>query len=119
MIRSFKPRKVFAAVSRSTVGAAFLLALIFLGTVNLESAPPIWWDEGWTMSVARNWIERGFYGRLLEGEPAQPGPEAHLTVTALIALSFHLFGVGVWQARTVGLIFTLGALVVIYLLSKR
>ena len=103
------------------IGAVVLLALVLLrlATVNLESAPPIWWDEGWTMSVARNWIERGFYGRLLEGEPAQPGPEAHLTVTALIALSFHLFGVGVWQARTVGLIFTLGALVVIYLLSKR
>ena len=103
------------------IGAVVLLALVLLRlvTVNLESAPPIWWDEGWTMSVARNWIERGFYGRLLEGEPAQPGPEAHLTVTALIALSFRLFGVGVWQARTVGLIFTLGALVVMYLLSKR
>ncbi|HEU0046442.1 MAG TPA: glycosyltransferase family 39 protein, partial [Nitrososphaera sp.] len=103
------------------IGAVVLLALVLLrlATVNLESAPPIWWDEGWTMSVARNWIERGFYGRLLEGEPAQPGPEAHLTVTALIALSFRLFGVGVWQARTVGLIFTLGALVVMYFLSKR
>jgi Dolichyl-phosphate-mannose-protein mannosyltransferase len=101
------------------VAVPLALAFLWLATFNLESAPPIWWDEGWTMSVARNWIERGFYGRLLEGEPAQPGPEAHLTVTALIALSFRLFGVGIWQARTVGLIFTLAALVVMYFLAKR
>jgi hypothetical protein len=38
---------------------AVLLALAFLwlATFNLENAPPVWWDEGWTTSVARNWKE--------------------------------------------------------------
>ena len=107
--------------SNLSLGALVLIVmtLLWLAKFNLESAPPVWWDEGWTMSVARNWIENGRYSRLLAGEPARPGPEAFLPVTALIALSFRLFGVGIWQARMVGLIFTLGALGVMYALVCR
>src|SRR5438445_484294 len=71
------------------------------------------------MSVARNWVQNGRYSLLLASEPARPGPEAFLPVTALIALSFRLFGVGIWQGRMVGLIFTLGALGVMYALVNR
>jgi len=103
------------------IGTGVLLALLLLrlATANLESAPPVWWDEGWTMSVARNLVESGRYSRLLAGEPARPGPEAFVPVTALIALSFRLFGVGIWQGRMVGLIFTLGALGMMYALVNR
>jgi len=104
---------------RRGVGVLLALLLLRLATVNLESAPPVWWDEGWTMSVARNWVQNGRYSLLLAGEPARPGPEAFLPVTALIALSFRLFGVGIWQGRMVGLIFTLGALGVMYSLVCR
>lgn len=57
----------------STVRAALLIAAatLLIGLWNLEG-PEFWWDEGWTLSVARNVVERGHYGRLLDGEPA-PG----------------------------------------------
>src|SRR5438093_10706196 len=103
------------------VGAGTLLALILLllGTINLTSVPPLWWDEGWTLTVARTWVERGHYGRLLAGQLAPPGLEAAFPVTAPIAFSFRLLGVGVWQGRLVGVFFTLGTLALIYYLARR
>jgi len=62
--------------------------------------PPLWFDEGWSLSVAKNWVESGQYARLLEGEPiSAEGMAQPLSVTGPIGLSFFLFGVGVWQAR--------------------
>lgn len=103
------------------VGAEALLvvAVFVAATVNLESIPPLWWDEGWTLSVARNWVERGHYGRLLDGEPTSTGLAAAFPVTAPIALSFRLLGVGIWQGRLVGLLFTLGTLGLMYYLACR
>jgi hypothetical protein len=97
-----------------TISAAFM-ALSF----NLETTPPLWWDEGWTMSVARNWVELGHYGRLLDGHVAPRGLEAGFPVTASIAFSFAVFGVGVYQARLVAVVFTIAALVSLYLLACR
>ncbi|HXZ36614.1 MAG TPA: hypothetical protein VEL68_11400 [Thermodesulfobacteriota bacterium] len=95
-------------------------ALLFLaGSIKLESFPPLWWDEGWTLTVARNWVERGHYGRLLAGEPTPSGLEAAFPVTALVGLSFHLLGVGVWQGRMMGLVFMVGALGMMYYLALR
>ncbi len=94
--------------------------LLFLaGSIHLESFPPLWWDEGWTLTVARNWVERGHYGRLLAGEPIPSGLEAAFPVTALVGLSFHLLGVGVWQGRMIGLVFMVGALGMMYYLALR
>ena len=61
----------------STVRAALLIAAatLLIGLWNLEG-PEFWWDEGWTLSVARNVVERGHYGRLLDGQPAPGGLEA-------------------------------------------
>src|SRR5262249_42599673 len=83
------------------IGAGMLLVLLVLlaATVKLESAPSLWWDEGWTLSVARNWVEQGHYGRLLEGKPAPPGLEATFPVSFPVSFTFWLFGVGVWQGR--------------------
>jgi hypothetical protein len=95
-------------------------ALLFLaGSVNLEGFPPLWWDEGWTLTVARNWVERGHYGRLLAGEPTPSGLEAAFPITALVGLSFHLLGVGIWQGRLIGLVFMVGALGMMYYLALR
>jgi len=68
-----------------------LIALLFLGaaTVYLESVPPIGWDEGWTLSVARNWVELGHYGRLSLGEKVPSGLQAALPVTGAVALAFN------------------------------
>jgi len=61
--------------------AIAILAVFVAGLWNL-GGPGMWWDEGWTLSVARNWIERGHYGRLLDGQLAPPGLEAAFRDTA-------------------------------------
>jgi hypothetical protein len=104
-------------VKRATL---FIAALLVVGlTINLSSTPPLWWDEGWTLSVARNWVELGHYGRLLEGQLVSRGLEATFPVTASVALSFFLAGVGIVQARLVSVCFTLIAFVLLYKLAAR
>ncbi|MBA3946365.1 MAG: glycosyltransferase family 39 protein [Herpetosiphonaceae bacterium] len=94
------------------------LLLFGLGLWHLAD-PPMWWDEGWTTSVARNWVERGLYGRLLSGQSAPTGLEASFWVTGPVALSFRLFGVGIWQARLFGVLCTVLTLGLIYYLAHR
>lgn len=71
------------------------------------------------MCVARNWAALGHYGRLLDGRPSVRGLEAAFPVTATVALSFRLFGVGIIQARFVAVLFTLAALALLYELARR
>jgi len=104
---------------RAGAGALLVVGVFVAGTINLESTPPLWWDEGWTLTVARTWVESGHYGRLLDGEPASPSLAAAFPVIAPVALSFRLLGVGIWQGRLVGVFFTLGALALIYYLACR
>jgi 4-amino-4-deoxy-L-arabinose transferase-like glycosyltransferase len=87
--------------------------------VHLETTPPLFWDEGWTICVARNWIERGHYGQLIMGEPRPPGLAAQFPIVLPIALSFRLFGVGLWQARLPGVCFTLGTLALMSWIAQR
>jgi hypothetical protein len=100
---------------------ALTLALVVCGTglYHLESFPTFWFDEGWTTCTARTWVEQGHYGCLLQGEPAPPLLSAHFPVVASVAASFRLFGVGVWQARLVGLLYTYGAFLLLYYLADR
>ncbi|MGE4094318.1 MAG: ArnT family glycosyltransferase [Candidatus Binatia bacterium] len=104
---------------RVGIVVALIVAFFLAMTINLESTPPLWWDEGWTLTVARTWVEQGHYGRLLMGQLAPPGLEAALPVTAAVALSFKLFGVGVWQGRMVGVVFALGAFALLYHLTSK
>jgi 4-amino-4-deoxy-L-arabinose transferase-like glycosyltransferase len=99
------------------VGGALIT---FLGlTVKLDSVPPVWWDEGWTMTAVRNWVERGHYGPLLAGQPAPRVMEGAFPITMPVAVSFRVLGVGVWQARLVGVAFTIGTLLLVYHLASR
>jgi len=98
---------------------ALILIILIAGLVDLERMPPLWWDEGWTLSVARNWVERGHYGQLLDGEPMPPGLAAAFPVVAPIALSFRLLGVGIGSGRLPGVLFTFGALALTYHLANR
>jgi hypothetical protein len=100
---------------RLLLAASLLIALL----INLESAPPLWWDEGWTLSVARNWVDLGHYGRLLEGQPFSAGLQATIPVTGSIALSFRILGVGIYQGRLAGVVFTLATLALMYHLARR
>jgi 4-amino-4-deoxy-L-arabinose transferase-like glycosyltransferase len=95
-----------------------LLALAF-GLWRLDVAPPLFWDEGWTLMVARTWVEQGHYGRLLAGQPAAAGLSAAPPVVASVALSFRLLGVGIWQGRVVIVLYTLGTLLLLYDLARR
>jgi hypothetical protein len=95
-----------------------LLALLAIGLWHLD-APAAWWDEGWTMSVAQNWVRYGHYGRLLDGRPAPHGLEAAFPATALVALSFRAVGVGLWQARLVGVLCTIAALTLLWMIARR
>jgi len=98
---------------------ALLALLVFLAVFKLETTPPLWWDEGWTLSVARNWVEKGHYGRLLVGKPAPPGLEATFPVSFPVSLTFRFFGVGVWQGRLAILSYMLGTLAVVFYLARR
>src|SRR3972149_1655100 len=87
--------------------------LTFLLVFRLDSIPPLWLDEGWIMTVARNFVELGHYGRLINGEPYQETIiNIGIPVIAPISLSFFLFGVGILQARITIVFFTLAALFV-------
>lgn len=97
---------------------ALILVAFGSGTWRLEHLPLLW-DEGWTLTVARTFVERGFYGRLLLGEPAPPGLEAAFPLTAAVALSFRIFGVGIWQGRWVGVVGLLIALALLYRLARQ
>lgn len=111
-------RQLRVEVKRRMLLLSVMLVIWFFGTWNLAHAFPAWWDEGWTMTVARTWVERGHYGLLQFGEPAPPGLNAAFPVTAWIALGFKLFGVGIWQARFVAVIFTFLALLLLYRLTR-
>jgi hypothetical protein len=99
------------------LGSLLGFLLFLTGTINLESTPPLWWDEGWLLTVARNWVEQGHYGRFLLGTPDSVSPTNGFPAIAPIALSFRLLGIGIWQGRIVGVLFTLGALALIYHLA--
>ena len=101
-----------------------LIALFtFLGTLLIIKpiqCPSLWHDEGWVLSVASNWAKLGHYGHLMVGEPVPPIiMTSGFPVIASIAFSFRLFGIGLWQARLAGILFTVGAVGALYCLARR
>jgi hypothetical protein len=82
--------------------------------------PPLWFDEGWSLTVARNWVETGQYARFLQGNPITAyGLAKPFSVTGPIALSFSLFGVGIWQGRLTAMISMALALYLIFQLARQ
>jgi hypothetical protein len=103
---------------RLAAWAVLALALLVAGLWNLDG-PPIWWDEGWTLSVGRTWAETGHYGRLRDGQPAAPGLEAAFTTTLPVGLSMRLFGVGLWQGRLFGVFCAVASILLLAALGAR
>lgn len=96
-----------------------LTLLVFaLGIFQLD-APPLWWDEGWTLSVARTWVERGVYARQLLGEPVGTGLNASFWITGPVAGMFRLFGVGIWQGRLFGVLCTVAAVALLIVVARQ
>lgn len=81
------------------------MALVLGCAVALAAELSPWFDEGWTLSLARNWVTIGHYGHFSMGKPV---PSTILNTgfpaVALYALGFKLFGIGVWQARLVSVV---------------
>lgn len=102
--------KRFATAELATAGVLCGLGAVLL-VLKPGQVPPLWFDEGWVVSLARNWVELGHYGHLRMGLPVPATIlNTGLPAVAPVALSFRLFGMGPWQARLPGLLFTLGAL---------
>src|SRR5512134_3436537 len=83
------------------IEASIALACLLGLTANLSAVPAVWWDEGWTLTVARTWSETGHYGVLVSGKPAPAGLTASFPIVLPVALSFRVLGIGVWQGRLI------------------
>lgn len=100
---------------------AGLLILVALSFTNLDKSPTIWFDEGAHLHVPKTLVQEGVYaeasseGFRFDGPVLGVGP----TVMLPIAAVFRLFGVGLWQARFVIVIYMLAATVAFFFLSKR
>jgi hypothetical protein len=98
--------------------SALSIVLLALSLWNLDG-PAMWWDEGWTLSVARNWAEQGHYGRLRNGQRARPGLEAAFTTTLPVGMMMRAFGVGLWQGRLFGALCAVAVVLLLAALAAR
>ncbi len=97
---------------------AALAALLLI--VRPTQVPALWFDEGWNLDVAANLASRGSYAQLAMGQLVAPD----LVSTGWpgivpLAASFRLFGIGDWQGRLPGIVFTAAVLGLLYLLGRR
>ncbi|PIT93577.1 hypothetical protein COU00_03620 [Candidatus Falkowbacteria bacterium CG10_big_fil_rev_8_21_14_0_10_43_11] len=84
----------------------FFIALVGYGFP--DSSSP-WFDEGINLGIAKYWVEQGVFS-LQTGPDEFVGERALLITTNypllfFVAVSFKIFGVGLWQAKTVMIIF--------------
>jgi len=113
-------RRIAVAHSNKPILFILYIILIVLLFYRLESVPPVWYDEGWILSVARNWVEYQHYGQLLNGDPIP----VTLTNTgkpaiALYMLSFKFLGVGGYQGRLISALLTLINIGLLYHLASK
>jgi 4-amino-4-deoxy-L-arabinose transferase-like glycosyltransferase len=107
-----------SSIFRFIVFGSLVLISISIFLYHLSSfPPPAIWDEGWTLSVAKNLAQDGFYGHYKSGEPQPPELSASYTVVIPVALSFKGFGVGILQARLPIALFALGTLCLLFFLG--
>ena len=109
---------------RSLGERAGLLFLVIAAALLLlwkpDQVPPLWFDEGWNLSVAANLVKIGAYAQLSLGQPVAPSLVSTGWPGILpLAASFQLFGVGAWQGRLPGILFTTAGLVLLYGLARR
>ncbi len=96
-----------------------LLLLFAILLTALDKFPSFWWDEGWTLNVARTLVERGYYAQWLNGQPAPPGQSAAFPAVFSVAFAFQMTGTGLWQARFVIVLYTLATFAILYALGTR
>lgn len=115
MDRSLPFRVELALVA---VGLAFVT---LFSTYKLSDSPAIWYDEGLYTQLAMN-LAAG-HGQVLQVAPgsfvSSSGITAGFPLTAPVALSYRLFGVGVVQGRVVMVVFMLLFTSAAYVLIRR
>ncbi|MCJ7434160.1 MAG: glycosyltransferase family 39 protein [Anaerolineales bacterium] len=85
----------------------------------LTELPRPWFDEGWTLSTARNWAENNVYAlRLVDQWISPEAMTQYFTVTMPVAFSMRIFGIGIVQARLPGILSTIGMFALLFLLTK-
>jgi len=102
-----------AGLALLLTGAALLL------TYNLENWPVTWYDEGTTLQASKNLALLGRYG-LLSSEGFRwfdPLISTGPTVIVPIALVFKLWGVGLFQARLVMVLYALATVLILFVLA--
>lgn len=109
--------KRISTIQQVVIASVFSLLLI-VTFINIDQSPPAWWDEGWTLSITRNWVEMGHYGHLIDGQPRGPGLEAAYPIVAPVAASFRLFGVGVWQGRLPSAFYLIASMSLIFFIAE-
>lgn len=98
----------------------FLIAAAFYG---FPDSPAPWFDEGINLGVAKSFAERGVFN--LETGPGEYVSEKSLLITTnypllfFISLSFKIFGVGLWPARMVMILFLFIFAWIFYKLADR
>lgn len=99
-----------------------LLIIVFFGLFRVTESPPFSFDEGSAVQVATNLSEFG-----IDGFQFAPDTIEHVSILTSIgypllyalAFWFKLFGVGIFQARVMMVVYMFGFAVVSFLLLKR
>jgi dolichyl-phosphate-mannose--protein O-mannosyl transferase len=110
---------LLSRLSKYRIETCLFVLVAVVSFIDLEHYPPAWWDEGWTLMVARNWVEQGHYGLYQDGLPRDAGLSGHFPMVAMVALSFRLFGIGIWQGRLPVAFITLAVFVLLYYFSNK
>ena len=102
-------------ISKALLYTVCIVAFLVLATYRLNTILPPRFDEGWSLSLARNVLELGHYGHLLLGNriPATILNTGWPAVMPMV-LSFRAFGIGIWQARLPFVLFGLGAIICLF-----
>ncbi|WP_129633121.1 ArnT family glycosyltransferase [Candidatus Oscillochloris fontis] len=100
----------------------FLMILLGMLAVSLWlsllNSPAPNWDEGWTLALARTWVEQGVYAQPLDTGLIAPSLAASFPTVVPVALAFKLLGVGYWQGRMAIALLNVAALVSLALLAR-
>lgn len=109
------------AISRNVLLILLFGLLFVLAVYNLDTYPPIWFDEGLHLQVPKNLVLYGEYA-LREGDIfyrfssyVTTGPPLLLP----IALVFRLIGIDLWPARFVTVSYLMLTAVVFYKLARQ
>jgi 4-amino-4-deoxy-L-arabinose transferase-like glycosyltransferase len=101
-------------VAFAPLAAIGVATVVFLAVYNLTAYPLLWFDEGAHLLLPKNLVRSGEY-RGYAGPTLGVGP----TVLLPIAASFHLFGIGLLQARLVMAGYLLAAVYAFHRLARR